>query len=106
VESKFSGLTGALAAGGVAAGARLVAWGALALAAALAPEAHMLTLLDVPTLAVYWFVSQLGTGLHVKDAYDVGFALSGMLTWFVLGMCSFAIYDLTRRRNTRVGKAQ
>lgn len=101
METKAGTVGSAFAAGGVAAVARLLAWGALSLVAAASPEAHMLTLLDAPTLAVYWLLSRAGLSPSVKNAFDPWFALCGVLTWFTLGIFTFGIYRLIRARKGR-----
>ena len=49
------------------------------------PEAHMLALLDVPTLLVYLCSTLIGLPAELTDAGDLGFLLVGILVWTLVG---------------------
>ena len=49
------------------------------------PEAHMMALLDLPTLGVYFFLGENGMTLSVRNAYDLRFLVIGVTVWMIIG---------------------
>lgn len=83
---KVSGLRLALLCGVVLAILRAAGGFALGLWARVNPEADMLALTDVPTMAVYAAMSCLGSEVEIVNAGDGRFLLVGTTVWFFLGL--------------------
>lgn len=48
-------------------------------------EASVLVVIDLPTLATYWVLQQVGSPHPIVDAFDVRFFIIGVVTWSILG---------------------
>jgi len=63
------------------------------------PEAHMMALLDLPTLGVYFFLGESGLNMSVRNAYDPRFLVIGVTVWMIIGaMAGLVWYWHTTRR--------
>ena len=57
----------------------------LAAITSLSREASVLVVIDLPTLATYWLLQQVGSRHAIVDAFDVRFFIIGVVTWSILG---------------------
>lgn len=82
----------------LAAGVRLLLGTGLAAFATLSPEAHLLVITDLPTLALYGILSLVKIELPISGAFDLRFLFAGIVTWFCGGLLLALLLGRVRSR--------
>jgi len=58
------------------------------------PEAHMMAVLDFPTLGVYFLLAENGLPMSIRNAYDLRFLVVGVVVWMILGALAGLLWGL------------
>jgi hypothetical protein len=95
VQPGEGALKRALIIGLALAGGRVLFGAFIAAMAALAPESHMLVVMDLPTIAVYTLFATFAP-VTITDAFDVMFHTIGVATWFIVGFGIGLLVGLSR----------